>query len=145
MSSAKRDLYNNLAAVVLNEASDKVHTNTTSSVLDTAGFQGVNIMVAIGALTGVDSSNYLTPSIEECDTYNGSFTAVDPDDLLGAFSRVNTTALDSCMQTVGYKGHKLYLRVKLTYVGTAISVGVVGIYAVCGLANHNPVTAPTVI
>ncbi len=57
----RRDLKNNIGINVLLEAQDLASTDTASALLDTAEFPGAVLAVTIGALTGVDASNYLTP------------------------------------------------------------------------------------
>jgi len=44
------------------------------------------LSVAVGAITGVDGSNYLTPILQESDTAAGAdFADVTSDDIEGAF------------------------------------------------------------
>ncbi len=142
----RRDLKNNIGIVTLLEAADQDHTDATSALLDTAEMPGAVLMVAIGALTGVDSSNYLTPILQECDTTVGtSFTAVATGDIEGAFTKVDAGTEDSLVQYVGYKGGKRYVRVNLDYTGTGITAGVVGVYGIVGRAKEAPVTAPAAV
>ena len=49
------------APVVLLEAQDLAHANTTTALLDCRNFGSAEILLAIGALTGVDGANYVTP------------------------------------------------------------------------------------
>ena len=127
------EMYNNVKVITLAEAADLAHTDTQSNYVDREGYAGLMIIVAIGALTGVDTSNYVTPILQEAaDTpaSAGSYSTVSAAQVLGAFSAVTTTALDSCVQAVEYKGTDRYVNVKLDYTGTGISAGIVGVYAI---------------
>lgn len=54
-----------------------VAATTTGSAVDITGYLGKLILfVPIGALTGVDGSNYLTFTVQEADTTTDSFTDV---------------------------------------------------------------------
>jgi hypothetical protein len=138
-------LHDSLASAVLLEAQDLAHTDTASAWLDTKGYAGADLIVAIGALTGVDGSNYVLPILQESDlTTDVSASNVATADIAGAFTSVNSSSLDSVVQRVGYCGSKRYVRVKLDYTGTAISAGICGVYAIVGFAHNEPAAAPTV-
>ncbi|MEL7609498.1 MAG: hypothetical protein AAGU74_08315 [Bacillota bacterium] len=142
----KKDLKANIATVLLLEPADLVRTDTASGLLDTADCNGVEIDVIIGALTGVDSTNYLTPVLQECDTTeNDDFTAVDVADMLGAFSKVDAATKDSVIQRVGYIGGKRYVRVNLDYTGNGITAGIVGVVGILGYSKEAPMTAPAAV
>lgn len=141
-----KDTKNNTGAVLLLEPADLVATDTVSGILDTANFNGAILSVIVGALTGVDGSNYLTPVFQESDTLVGtSFATVAATDLVGAFSVVNATSKDSVVQSAGYIGNKRYIRVNLDYTGTGISAGIVGVVGILNEAKFEPVTAPAVL
>lgn len=128
------------------EPSDLVSTDTLTSIVDTAGYSGIEVDVIIGALTGVDSTNYLTPVLQECDTTeDDDFKAVGSDYMIGAFSKVDAATKDSTIQRVGYVGNKRYIRVKLDYTGSGITAGIVGAIGIVGLPSSAPVTAPAPI
>ena len=91
----------------------------------------------------MDTSNYLTPILQEAaDTpaSASSYSTVDTGQVIGAFSAITTTALDSCVQVVEYKGTDRYVNVKLDYTSTGISAGIVGVYALL----YNPRKASVV-
>lgn len=139
----KRDLINNIATVMLLEPVDAVHTDTASKILDVADCFGVEIDAMVGALTGVDAENYVTPVLQESDTTTGTdFTTVDADDIIGAFSKVDSGDEDGVIQRVGYKGTKRYLRVNFDYTGTGITAGIIGAIGVLGYPKDAPFTAP---
>jgi hypothetical protein len=132
-----------LGTSMLKEPVDCAHTNFTSNLLDTQGFESAKIDVIIGALTGVDGSNYLTLTLEESDTVVGTdFTTVATTEVKGAFTVINASTKDSCIQSVGYLGVKRYVRVKGTYTGTAISAGIIGVVSQVGDARTKPPTSP---
>jgi hypothetical protein len=138
-------LHDAIAAATLLEAADLVHADVASAWLDTKGYAAADLIVAIGALTGVDGSNSVLPILQESDlTTDVSATNVAAADIAGAFTAVNSTSLDSTVQRVGYCGSKRYVRVKLDYTGTGISAGICGVYAVVGFAHNEPAAAPTV-
>lgn len=142
----KKDLKNNIATVLLKEPADAVHTDVASNILDTESCYGIEVDAIIGALTGVDASNYVTPVLQESDTTVGTgFTAVDASDIIGGFSKVDSTTKDSVIQRAGYIGHKRYVRVNFDYTGTAITAGIVGAVGVIGIAKDAPVVAPAPI
>ena len=141
-----KDLYNGLNMVALVEAADLVHADTKSKYIDLAGFEGCDIVVAVGALTGVDGSNYLTPVLYEADATPesaSSYSAVAAAQILGGFTKIDSTSEDSVLQRAGYVGNCRYLYVDLDYTGTGISAGVVGVYAVLGHGRHQPSAALT--
>lgn len=117
--------------VVLLEAQDLAHTDTKTAWVDLAGYEGCAIVVAIGALTGVDGSNSLLPILYEHDTAaDTGATAVAAADIKGpGFSLVDSTSEDSVLQMAIYVGSERYVGVNLDYTGTAISAGIVGVYA----------------
>ena len=141
-----RDLESNVGVVNLLDPQDLASTDTASALLDTKGFEGAGIVVHVGALTGVDGSNYLTPVLQECDTTVGtSFAAVAAADIVGGFTKIDATAEDSVVQVAGYIGRKRYIRVNLDYTGTGITAGVVGVVGLVGNPHTGPVTAPAAV
>jgi hypothetical protein len=139
------ELYDSTSVAVLLEAQDLAHTDTATAWIDTQGYNSVEILVTVGALTGVDGDNYLTPVLQHSDTTAASAAAaVDSADIYGAFTKIDATSEDSTVQRVGYCGSKRYVRVNLDYTGTGISAGIVGVLAVVGHAKSEPAAAPTV-
>jgi len=141
-----KDLKNKIGFVHLLDPADISDTDTKSKLLDLAGFESAVIGFQIGAITGVDGSNYLTPKLQESNTtVDGDFTDVAAADIEGAFSVINSTSLDQVIQVVGYKGTKRYVRLFLDYTGTAITAGIVGVFGVVSDARREPVTAPAAV
>lgn len=146
-----RDLKNSIGVVHLLDPQDVVKTDTVSKLLDTAGFDGAMVAVSIGAITGGGASDYLTPVLQECATTEADdFTEVDSGDIVGAFTKIDSSSTeDSVTQVVGYIGGKRYIRVNLDFSAgttsspiTACPVSVVGIL---GKAGYKPATAPAAV
>jgi hypothetical protein len=77
---ASRDLVNKVATVQLlapaNQAASPL-TSFTSNILNTQGFESAVLLVNIGSLVGVNGTNYLTLTMQECATTVGAqFTNV---------------------------------------------------------------------
>lgn len=141
-----KDIKSSAGIVHLLDPQDLAYTDTVSSILDTHGFNGAMILVSVGALTGVDASNYLTPVLQESDTTTGTdFEAVDSSDIIGGFSKIDAAAEDSTTQTACYIGTKRYIRVNLDYTGTSITAGVVGVVGILGRPEESPATAPAAV
>jgi len=139
----RRDLKNNIATVLLKEPVDAVATTVVTSILDTAGYEGIEIDAIIGELTGVDGSNHVTPILQESNTVVGTdFTTVAAADAIGAFTKVDATTEDSVIQRVGYIGKKRYVRVNFVYAGVGITAGIIGCIGVMGRPETAPAVAP---
>lgn len=137
-----RDMENVVAPVLLKVPVDAAYTDWTSNLLDLKGYEGALMVVAIGDLTGVDGSNYLTLTCEECDTTVGtSFTTVAAADLEGAFTVIDATSEDQIIQWVGYRGSKRYIRIKGDYTGTGISAGIAAVVGIAGFPRNAPCAA----
>ena len=142
----RHDIYHEIGIVQLLDPADKVHADTLTAILDTASMGSAGIAVVVGALTGVDGSNYLTPVLQESDTtVTGDFTTVAAADIAGGFTVINSTAKDQVTQFVGYKGSKRYIRVNLDFTGTGISAALVAAIGIVGHAAVEPVTAPAAV
>ena len=142
----KTDGYNDHVIVPLLEAADQDHTDALSAYVDTAGWGSVEFVVTIGALTGVDADNYLTPILQEASTTPAakeSYSAVASTAYLGGFSKVDAAAEDSTVQRAVYTGSERYAQVKLDYTGTGITAGIVGVYAICSKPKKQPASALT--
>ncbi len=141
-----RDIKNRTGIVHLLDPQDLVATDTVSSILDTWGWNAAMIAVSVGALTGVDASNHLTPILQESDSIEDTgFTAVAAGSVHGGFTKIDATTKDSVTQVAGYAGSKRYIRVKLDYTGAGITAGVVGVVGILGRPRVAPTTAPAPI
>lgn len=132
-----KDLHNNISTCMMLEGTD-ITADATSNLLDTKGFESAEILVVIGALTGVDGSNHFQFKLQESDSVVGtSFTDVDAKDILGAFTKVDAATEDSTIQRVGYKGTKRYVRVDINETGT-ISAGILAVVGILGNGRSVP-------
>lgn len=141
-----RDLKNNIAIVHLLDPADTADTDTVSLILDTKGFNSAVLAVSVGAITGVDGSNYLTPVLQDSDTTTGTdFAAVNAAYIQGAFTKIDATSEDQTTQAVGYTGSKRYLRVNLDFTGTAITAALDSVVGILGKPKVSPAVAPAAI
>lgn len=138
-----KDLKTKIALVNLLEPQDNTDTDTASSILDTLGFESAVLAVHVGDITGVDGSNYLVPVLQESDTTaNADFAEVAAGDIIGGFTKIDSTTEDKVIQYVGYKGTKRYLRVNLDWTGTTVSAAPIAVMGILGDARDEPVTVP---
>lgn len=138
-----KDSKNNIGIVHLLDAQDLAHADTKSKVLDTASCRGAMISVNLGTFTGVDSSNYLVPTLQESDTTaDTDFGSVASTDIIGAFTKVDSSSKDQVTQYVGYKGFKRYIRVLLDYTGTGITASLVSVDGILAFPSSSPITVP---
>lgn len=102
-------------------------TGKTSVVIDRAGYEGVEFIYGVGAVTATNGT--VTPIVKECATSNGSFTSVADADLLGTEAAVAAAATrtsgvsKNVTKRVGYRGNKRYLTISLI---NTVSAGIIG-------------------
>ena len=137
----------NTDCVMLLAPQDVAGTDTVSLILDTANYHQAAIAVVIGAQTGVDSTNYLTPVLQECATTVGtSFTSVGAADLSGpGFSKVDATSEDDVVQWAYYTGSKRYIRVNLDFTNTGITAGECAVIGILSEQKNSEWTAPAAL
>lgn len=130
---ATRDLKNDvLPAASLHPAATTDGTRTGAAV-DLAGYNSATVQVNVGAWT--DGTH--TPSLTECDTVGGSYTAVAAGDLIGSFTAISGTGQQNAIQSVGYKGTKQFLKAKLVTTGSTTGA-VVGMSVLKGHPTNLP-------
>ena len=117
-----------------NSATISTSTTTAGNVIDNAGYQSVLFDFSIGTRT----DGTFTPLIEDCDTVDGSFVAVDDAFLIGTEAAAALTASNT-HKTVGYVGTKRF--VKASFVSSGVSSGSTGCKAtaILGHLKHAPV------
>lgn len=141
-----KDLKSRLGITHLLDPQNPVATDTVSAILDTWGFNGAMVLVSVGALTGVDASNYLTPVLQESDTIVGTdFAPVAAGSIHGAFTKMDATNEDQVTQSVGYIGSKRYVRVNLDFTGAGITASYVSVVGILGRPNVLPAVAPAAV
>lgn len=121
------DLVNNIKVVNAVNSDDSTDDSGKSAAIDTAGFESVTV-VAFGAEK---------ISISECDTSNGSFTAVAESDLINVPEKM---AAAGAVSKVGYRGHKQFIKVEITKdSATSATSATVGAVVILGNARHKAV------
>ena len=114
-----------------------------SSLIDAQGTYGTGHVVSLGTPTGtLDGTNYLRLVLQEGDLADGSDMAPVADnnalqgaelvegEAAGTFAVINDANQVDDAFRVGYRGCKRYTRVVVEYVGTAATVGDVGVSAI---------------
>ena len=132
---ATRDLHNNITArKALTITAIGSNTNTDGDLIDTQGFDSVEFVIQSGTVT----DGTYTPVILEGDNADGSDLAASTQLLGTAAAATFVAADDNAVKRIGYKGHKRYVKLRLTSTGVATG-GSLGATAVLG----NPKLAPT--
>lgn len=124
------DLVNNIKVVNAVNSDALTDDSDESAAIDTAGFESVTVIAQMAAFT----SGAGKISISECDTSNGSFTAVAESDLINA---PESMAAAGAVSKVGYRGHKQFIKVKIAK-DSAISA-TVGAVVILGHPHHKAV------
>lgn len=143
-----KDITNKLAqCLALSPVS--VTASTTSSLIDTKGFEALDVQFVIGAMTGVSAAKTFTLSLEESDTTAAAdFTAVAAANTVdnAASILIDDIDEDDKVYNMGYIGTKRYVRAKITVAG-AITANISSIVGQLGHAREevesdvSPVTA----
>ena len=140
---AYRDLHNNvdIVAVVPSIAVGTTGTGQTCSVIDTRGYDAVELAINYGAITATAAT--FTVTVLEGDV-TGTMTSVATADLLGTESAAGLAAAtrtdgstEKVAKRIGYIGSKRYLRVDVESTATAGTP--VGVVAVLAKAARAPV------
>lgn len=124
------DLVNNIKVVNAVNSAALTDDSSESAAIDTAGFESVTVIAQMSSFT----SGAGKISISECDTSDGSFTAVADRDLINASESM---AVAGAVSKVGYRGHKQFIKVKIAK-DSAISA-TVGAVVILGNARHKAV------
>lgn len=127
------DLVNNIKVVNAVNSAALTDDSFESAAIDTAGFESVTVIAQMSDFT----SGAGKISISECDTSDGSFTAVAESDLINA---PESMAAAGAVSKVGYRGHKQFIKVKIAK-DSAISAisATVGAVVILGNARHKAV------
>lgn len=124
------DLVNNIKVVNAVNSAALTGDSSESAAIDTAGFESVTVIAQMSAFT----SGAGKISISECDTSDGSFTAVAESDLINA---PESMAAAGAVSKVGYRGHKQFIKVKIAK-DSAISA-TAGAVVILGHPHHKAV------
>lgn len=140
-----RDMKNKVGIVHILEAKSQSAGAVKSSIIDTVGFRGVNVLVNYGVFTPNTATDPVASKLQESDTTaDGDFTDVAAADLVGSLAGVKVDASDDQRsELIGYKGVKRYVRLHVTVPANSTSL-VLSANAILGMGD-NPVSAPAPI
>lgn len=101
-------------------------TEGTGAAVDLKGYEGAKIIIQIGtSLDTLDSDNYITPSVQDCATSDGTFAALDSTQYrfaAGTFGAASDTDTDGRTIEVvllsGTSKVERWVRPLLTFTGT---------------------------
>jgi hypothetical protein len=101
-------------------------TEGTGVVVDLKGYEGAKVVISIGtALDTLDSDNYITPSLTDCATSDGTFAALDSTQYrfaAGDFGAASDTDTDGRTIEVvlqpGTSKVERFIKPLLTFTGT---------------------------
>jgi hypothetical protein len=133
---ASKDLHNNIKVTPAINPAAAIAANgtTTSAIIDTQGFESLEMV----AQSGVITDGTFTGTLFEGDAANMSDeAAVAAGDLLGS-NPVFAAAANNLTKKVGYRGNKRYVRIKFVQAG-ATTGGFLTAIAVQGAAKNAPV------
>jgi len=134
-----KDLMNNINVKrVLSPASVADNTAQVGQVIDRQGYDSLTYLIATGSLG--DAGAEFTALLEECDTSDGTFTAVADANLLGTevLASFIQSDDDKCFK-LGYVGEKRFTRLTITPTNNATA----SLLAAVAVLGH-PELAPTV-
>lgn len=106
-----------------------------SAAIDRRGYESVELIMNAGG--SASAADTVTPIVYECDTATGSFTSVADADLIGDEAALTLATAAGQAKSVGYRGNKRYLKLRLYGTGTATAL--VGAAAVLGRPHLAPV------
>ena len=97
-----------------------VNADIEGAAVDLYGYKGALVLFNVGAeVTDTWAANLgFKCLVYECDTSNGTFTAVAAADLHGTQKVVAIKADEKKVYAVGYKGRKRYIKAYIDEVGT---------------------------
>lgn len=100
-------------------------TTQTGAAVDLLGYNAAEVIFEVGAIT----DGTFTPSITECDTSGGTYTAVTATDIIGTLVAFTTVT----PQSYGYIGSKRYIKAVVTVAGATV-----GGYCSAGVFRNSP-------
>lgn len=104
-----------------------------SAVIDRRGYDTAEFVIASGASASV--ADTITPVVYESTATGSGFTSVANADLIGDETALTLTAAKS--KSIGYRGNKRYLQLRLFGTGTATAI--VSATAILARPNIAPV------
>lgn len=92
----------------------------TSPVIDRRGYESVEFVLSAGG--SASAADTVTPVVTECETSGGTFTSVANGDLIGSEAALTLATAAGQAKSIGYRGNKRYLKLKLYGTGTATAL-----------------------
>ena len=134
------DIHNNIKVVraLSPVATPADNTAQVSQIIDRAGYEGIEFVIATGAIPDADATFAVT--MHHGDAANLSdAAAVSADDLVGTLAGASFIfSDDDSTKKVGYKGTKRYVRLTITPTANA-SATLLAVVAILGGARKAPV------
>lgn len=106
-----------------------------SAVIDRRGFEAVEFLFNSGGSASV--ADTITPIVYESAATGSGFTSVANADLIGDETALTLTTSAGKAKSIGYRGNKRYLKLRLYGLGTATAL--VAAMAVLGRPNIAPI------
>src|SRR5436190_20025063 len=117
-----RDLHNGIKRLIVITPQAIGTTGATngklSAIIDRAGYDAVEFVYSSG--TSASVADTITPVVLEAAATGDSFTSAAADDLVGTEAAITLTA--AAAKSVGYRGNKRYLKLRLYGTGTATAI-----------------------
>lgn len=134
--SSSFELHHNIkVATALDHTAISSNTTTNGDVVDTVGFEKLEVLFHAGTLTDGDYAIKL----QHGDVADGSDMAdVSVEEVLGGQSKSFASADDNTVKRLGYIGKKRYVRGVVTSTNVTTG-GTVGAISVLGMPHHAPV------
>lgn len=142
---ASRDFMNQIMTVPLIPPAvgiTNANTAAVSAIIDTAGYEGVTLVLITGTETDADATFAVT--MEHGDVSNLSDTSVPAaTDLVGTTALASFTfAGDNVTRKIGYVGSKRYVRLTVTPAANDAGIYYLAGVAILGYGRNNPQTNP---
>lgn len=106
-----------------------------SPIIDRQGFESLEFVLNAGG--SASAADTITPVVYEAAATGDSFTSVANGDLLGGEGALTLATSAGQAKSVGYRGAKRYLKLRLYGTGTATAI--VGAVAILGHPHDGPV------
>lgn len=106
-----------------------------SAVIDRRGYESVEFVINAGASASI--ADQVVPVVYESAATGSGFTSVADADLIGSEASLVLTTSVGKAKSIGYRGNKRYLKLRLYGIGHA--TGLVAATAILGRAGSTPI------
>lgn len=142
---ASRDFMNQVQTVPLIPpaiAITNANTPIVSAIIDTAGYEGVTLVLITGTETDADAT-FTTLLEDGDDPALADHAAVSAQNVIGSAALASFTfANDNVTRKIGYVGPKRYVRITVTPAANDAGVFYLAGVALLGLGRNNPQNNP---